>query len=122
MISANIENLNKMSEIPYTVKPSWVHRILFIVLSASLTLIFFLIGDNGEFWNSEHEFIRNLILIFYSVLVLFTIGIFIRKIEFRNNKILHRSYFGITKIKKYKDIVDVTGQEENISINFQTTV
>lgn len=107
-----------MSEIPYTVKPNWTIRLTFIALSISLPALFFFLGDNGEFWNSEDVFLRNLILIFYGLFVLLTIGMFVRKVEFRNEKIIHRSYFGITKVKKYKDIVDVTGEEDNISIKF----
>jgi hypothetical protein len=106
-----------MSEIPYTAKPHRIHRIIFILLAVSLPIMF-IVFDNGEFWNSEEIFFRNLLLGFYGLFILFTIGMFVRKVEFTNDTIFHRSFFGITKIKKYKDIVDVTGEAENISIRF----
>lgn len=47
-----------------------------------------------------------------------TVGLFIRKIDFADENIIYRNSIGFTKIKKYKDIANITGEAGNISIKF----
>lgn len=54
----------------------------------------------------------------YIFFVLITVGMFIRKIDFTDENIIHRNSFGITKVKIYKDIIEIKGEEESISIKF----
>ena len=106
-----------MKETPYTVKPSWIHRILFIVLCVSIILLVYFF-EKGEFWYSPDWILRNFLITFYILYIFLTIGLFIRKIDFTDEFIIYRNSYCITKIKRYKDIVKVTGEEENISIKF----
>lgn len=105
-----------MPETPYTVKPNWIHRILSIVLCISVILLFYF--EDGEFWNSPNWILRNVLIAFYLFYILFTIGLFIRKTDFTDKCIIYRNLCGITKIKRYKDIVNIWGEEKNISIKF----
>lgn len=107
----------KSLKIPYTIKPSWIHRLLFVALSVSVVLMFFFL-DNGEFWNSTDWILRNILIFLYGIFVVQTIGMFLRKVAFLDDNIQFRNNFGITKTKKYKDISEIKGEEENISIKF----
>lgn len=104
-------------ETPYTVKPNFIHRVLFTVLCVSIILLFYFF-DNGEFWNSDDYILRYILVGIYIIFVFNTFGLFIRKINFTDENIIYRNSFGFTKIKKYKDIVKVVGEAENISIKF----
>lgn len=106
-----------MSETPYTVKPNRINRILSILLFFSTILLFYFF-EVGEFWNSLNWFLRTVLIAFYSLYILLTVGLFIKKTDFTDEFIFYRNLFGITKIKKYKDIVKVSGEEGNISIKF----
>jgi uncharacterized membrane protein YhaH (DUF805 family) len=69
-----------MSEIPYTVKPHWIHKGLFIVLCFSIILPFYFF-ESGEFWNSPNDILRNILVVFYLMFVLMTVGLFIRNLH-----------------------------------------
>lgn len=109
--------LSEMPETPYIVKPSWIHKILFIVLCVSVILIFYFF-DSEEFWGSNDYILRNILAAFYLLFVLLTVGLFIRKINFTDECIIYRNLVGFTKIKRYKDIIKIVGEEENLSIKF----
>lgn len=106
-----------MPETPYIVKSEWGYRVMFISLFVSIILMFF-IFDDGEFWNSNNYILMTIYAIFYIIFIFITYGLFIRRINFADECIIYRNSFGFTKIKKYKDIIKITGEDQNISIIF----
>lgn len=106
-----------MSEIPYTTKTPWWYRLIF----PPLGIIFFLLVPFSEWieaWQTWTWTFRLIIIWFVAAFLVGSFGAFLRRVIFNHESIEYRNFLGITKIKNYKDIVDIKATEQNIRIIF----
>lgn len=106
-----------MSEIPYTVKTPLWYKLTVIPFGLA---IFFAVPINE--WIDTFQYGSWILrILFIGSFVFCLVGFleaFLRKIDFDYDSIKHRNFLGFTKIKKYSEITEVIGEEQNLKIMF----